>query len=63
MPPFGDACEMPVIVDTAISRDFITFTLGTRRDTIRMGFDDVERLAKPTVDSTAMNHEVHACTG
>ena len=60
MPPFGDACEMPVIVDKGLAHDFITFTLGTHRDTIRMGFDDFERLAKPAIDSIAMRQEVHA---
>ena len=51
MPPFGDACEMPVIVDAGIAEDFIAFTIGTHRDVVRMSFADFQRLAKPKVAS------------
>jgi Ala-tRNA(Pro) deacylase len=58
MPPFGDICEMPAAVDAAIAGEYIAFTLGTHRDTIRMSFADFERLAKPSVGPIAMEQEV-----
>lgn len=51
MPPFGDACEMPVIIDAGIARDYIAFTIGTHRDVVRLSFADFERIAKPKVAS------------
>jgi Ala-tRNA(Pro) deacylase len=54
MPPFGDSCELPVIVDAGIAGDFIAFTIGTHRDSVRMSFADFQRLAKPTVASIAL---------
>jgi Ala-tRNA(Pro) deacylase len=55
MPPFGSACDLPVIVDTAITeRGFVALTVASHRDTIRMSFDDFARLTKPTVASIAM---------
>jgi Ala-tRNA(Pro) deacylase len=53
MPPFGDACELPVVMDAGISGEFIAFTIGTHRDAIRMSFADFQRLAKPTVAAIA----------
>lgn len=58
MPPFGDICEMPVAVDAAIAGEYIAFTLGTHRDTIRISFADFQRLAKPSVGLIAMEQEV-----
>jgi Ala-tRNA(Pro) deacylase len=51
MPPFGDACEMPVIVDAAIAQTYIAFTIGTHRDVVRMSFADFERIARPKIAS------------
>ena len=51
MPPFGDACEMPVIVDPTITADYIAFTIGTHRDVVRMSFADFERIARPKIAS------------
>ncbi len=51
MPPFSESCDMPVVVDTALVQQFIAFTIGTHRDTVRMSFEDFRRLAKPTVAS------------
>jgi Ala-tRNA(Pro) deacylase len=51
MPPFGDACVMPVIVDAGIAQDYIAFTIGTHRDVVRLSFADFQRLAKPKVAS------------
>ena len=58
MPPFGNGCEMPVIVDSGIAGEFIAFTLATHRDIVRMSFADFQRLAKPKVASFAASHEV-----
>lgn len=58
MPPFGDACDLPVIMDAGISGDFIAFTIGTHRDAVRMSFADFQRLAKPTVASIAVPQAV-----
>ena len=60
MPPFGDACDLPVIVDAGIAGDFIAFTIGTHRDVVRISFADFQRLAKPTVASIAIGEEVLA---
>jgi Ala-tRNA(Pro) deacylase len=55
MPPFGSACDLPVIVDTAIiERGFVALTVASHRDTVRMSFDDFARLTKPKVASIAM---------
>jgi Ala-tRNA(Pro) deacylase len=58
MPPFGDSCAIPVIVDAGIAGEFIAFTMGTHRDIVRMSFADFQRLAKPKVASIAMCEEV-----
>jgi len=54
MPPFGDSCEMPVIVDAGIAQDFIAFTIGTHRDVVRMSFADFQRITKPKIASIVM---------
>lgn len=54
MPPFGYACEMPVVVDVGIAEEFIAFTLGTHRDAIRMSFADFQRLANPKAASITL---------
>jgi len=53
MPPFGDACALPVIVDAGIAGDFIAFTIGTHQDVVRMSYADFQRLAKPKVAAIA----------
>jgi Ala-tRNA(Pro) deacylase len=58
MPPFGDACDMPVIVDKGLAGDFIAFTIGSHRDTVRMSFADFRRVATPTVAPIAMGEAV-----
>ncbi len=58
MPPFGDYCELPVIVDAELTRDFIAFTVGTHRDIVRISFADFQRLAKPKIASIAMGQAV-----
>lgn len=58
MPPFGDACPMPVIVDPAIVGDYIAFTIGTHRDVVRMSFADFQRLATPKIGAIASGQEI-----
>lgn len=59
MPPFGDSCALPVIVDVGIAGDFIAFTIGTHRDVVRMSFADFQRIARPkTAAIAATNIEV-----
>ena len=55
MPPFGDGSEMPVIVDTAMARDFIAFTIATHRDVVRIRFSDFALLANPKVATIALS--------
>ena len=58
MPPFGDSCVLPVVVDVGIAGDFIAFTVGTHRDVVRMSFADFQRLARPKVAAIAANLEI-----
>jgi Ala-tRNA(Pro) deacylase len=58
MPPFGYACELPVVVDARIAGDFIAFTIGTHRDVVRMSFADFARLARPKVAFISVRPEV-----
>jgi Ala-tRNA(Pro) deacylase len=58
MPPFGDSCDLPVVVDAGIAGDFIAFTIGTHRDVVRMSFADFQRLARPKAASIALSQEV-----
>lgn len=55
MPPFGDACRLPVVVDTDIAGDFIAFTIGTHQDMVRMSFADFQRLASPEIAPIALS--------
>jgi len=55
MPPFGDSCVLPVIVDAGIAGDYIAFTIGTHRDVVRMSDADFQRIAKPKVAAIAAN--------
>ena len=54
-PPFGNACNLPVVVDTGIAdRGFVALTIASHRDIIRVSFDDFARLTNPTVASIAL---------
>lgn len=61
MPPFGDSCALPVVVDIGVAGDFIAFTIGTHRDVVRMSFADFQRLAQPKVAAIASTLEVPVC--
>jgi Ala-tRNA(Pro) deacylase len=58
MPPFGEDCELPVIVDLELAGEFIAFTIGTHRDVVRMSFKDFEFLARPKIALIAIGQGV-----
>jgi Ala-tRNA(Pro) deacylase len=48
MPPFGNVFNVPTYYDSAIAWNTeIEFNAGTHEETVRMKFDDFERLARP----------------
>jgi Ala-tRNA(Pro) deacylase len=50
MPPFGNLYGMAVYVDESLTSNHeITFNAGTHRDLLRMDWDDLVRLAEPTI--------------
>ncbi|MDD5544322.1 MAG: YbaK/EbsC family protein [Acidobacteriia bacterium] len=52
MAPFGNLYGLPVFVDTHLSGcNEIVFNAGTHTDTIRMSYQDFNRLVHPTVIS------------
>jgi Ala-tRNA(Pro) deacylase len=57
MPPFGDARELPVIVDKALVNEYVAFTIGTHRDLVRITLADFCRLARPVITSFALPKE------
>ena len=51
MPPFGNLYGMKVYADANLaSNEEITFTAGSHRELVRMGWDDLVRLVNPTID-------------
>jgi Ala-tRNA(Pro) deacylase len=54
MPPFGNLYDVPVYVDRALAEnESIVFRVGTHRETMRIAYADLARLARPTVDEFA----------
>jgi len=54
MPPFGNLYDMPVYADSSLAEcEEITFSAGTHRELVRMNWDDMVHLVKPTVDELA----------
>jgi Ala-tRNA(Pro) deacylase len=50
MPPFGNLYGTPVYLDAGLARfPRIVFNAGTHRQTMRIAFDDFERLTQPHV--------------
>jgi Ala-tRNA(Pro) deacylase len=50
MPPFGNLYGLPVIVDKSLAEDEeIIFNACTHTESVRMKFEDFERLVKPMV--------------
>ena len=61
MPPFGNLYDMPVYADASLAKnDEITFSAGTHRELVRMGWDDVVRLVDPKVYPLTYQHTVAA---
>jgi Ala-tRNA(Pro) deacylase len=59
MPPFGNLYNMPVYVDSSLTRDEqIVFNACTHTETVAMSYKDYERLAHPVVAEFA--HETKA---
>ncbi|HXX37859.1 MAG TPA: YbaK/EbsC family protein [bacterium] len=57
MPPFGHLYGLPVLVDTALTRDpVIMFNAGDHRQTITMTYADFARLEQPRVGIFARAH-------
>ena len=55
-PPFGNLFNLEVLVDTALAEDEqIVFSAGNHRQTVRMRYEDFERLAKPRVATFAQH--------
>jgi Ala-tRNA(Pro) deacylase len=50
MPPFGNLYGMAVFADESLSHDKeIAFNAGSHRELVRMGWDDFNKLVKPTI--------------
>lgn len=60
MPPFGNLYELPVYADRRLAEDErIVFEAGTHTETVRLAWDDFERLVRPTLgDLTLMREDV-----
>ncbi|HZC24085.1 MAG TPA: YbaK/EbsC family protein [Candidatus Binatia bacterium] len=57
MPPFGNLYDMPVYADLKLAgNEEITFTAGTHRELVRMGWNDMLRLVNPTVAELTYRH-------
>ena len=55
MPPFGNLYNLPVYVDdTLAANDEIVIQAGTHRDTMRLRYDDYERLTHPVAAPLTM---------
>jgi len=54
-PPFGNLYGVPVYVEESLTRvPYIVFNAGTHQDTIRLRYEDFDRLVQPTVYSFAL---------
>jgi Ala-tRNA(Pro) deacylase len=50
MPPFGNLYDMPVVVDPSLGEhEEIVFSAGTYTDSMKIAYDDFERLVQPKV--------------
>ncbi|MGD2178326.1 MAG: YbaK/EbsC family protein [Anaerolineae bacterium] len=50
MPPFGNLYDLPVVVDPALAEcDDIVFSAGTYTDSMKIAYDDFERLVQPKI--------------
>lgn len=61
MPPFGNLYDMAVYADASLAEnEEITFSAGTHRELVRMGWNDLARLVNPLVDDLTHRHRVVA---
>ncbi len=57
MPPFGNLYGLPVIVDRSLTEDeFIVFNACTHTESIKMRYEDYERLVQPIVADIAVSN-------
>jgi Ala-tRNA(Pro) deacylase len=56
MPPFGNIYDIPFYVDFSLSQnEHIIFNAGSHRKSIRMSFEDYEKLVNPVLCSFAVS--------
>lgn len=56
MPPFGNLYELPVYVDSSLSKaDEVVFKAGTHTTSFKTKYADYERLAKPRIEDFAVH--------
>jgi Ala-tRNA(Pro) deacylase len=56
MPPFGNLYDLPVVVDPALAEyDHIVFSAGTYTDSMKVAYDDFERLVQPKVSKLILD--------
>jgi Ala-tRNA(Pro) deacylase len=61
MPPFGNLYDMAVYADASLAEnEEITFSAGTHRELVRMGWNDMVRLVNPLVDDLTHRRPVVA---
>ena len=57
MPPFGNLYGLPTYVDEHLTHeDYIVFEAGTHTDSIKIRYQDYERVVKPGVADLAIEH-------
>jgi Ala-tRNA(Pro) deacylase len=60
MPPFGNIFNLPTYCELTLSQNReIEFNAGTHDETIRMGFDDFQRLVNPKMVHFARPYREH----
>jgi Ala-tRNA(Pro) deacylase len=56
MPPFGNLYDLPVVVDPALGEhDDIVFSAGTYTDSMKVAYEDFERLVQPRVGTLILD--------
>ena len=56
MPPFGNLYDLPVVVDPTLAEcDDIVFSAGTYTDSMKIAYDDFERLVQPRVGTLVLD--------
>jgi Ala-tRNA(Pro) deacylase len=61
MPPFGNLYDVPVFVDTSLTRDKeIAFNAGSHLELVKLAYSDFERLVKPKVVDFSTRTTIHA---